>query len=62
MSRNCFFLQKFKCDSVCTTEHWLTNYQVESNYFENCCVGNFFSRQSMIHGGCLILIKKVSEI
>ncbi|KAF9802070.1 hypothetical protein SFRURICE_004321 [Spodoptera frugiperda] len=39
-------------------EHWLKGYQVESINFKNYCVGNYFSRQIMIHGGSMILIKK----
>lgn len=51
------FLEKFKYDVVCLTEHWLKKYQVESINFENYCVGNFYSREAMIHGGSLILLK-----
>lgn len=39
------FLEKFKYDIVCVTEHWLKGYQVESINFKNYCVGNYFSRQ-----------------
>ncbi len=51
------FLEKFKFDIICITEHWMKKYQVEFMSFKNYCVGSFFSRQAMIHGGSLILLK-----
>lgn len=51
-------LEKFKYDIICITEHWLKDYQVESIHFENYCVGGCYNRQTMIHGGSLILVKK----
>lgn len=50
------FLEKYRYDIVCFTEHFQRNYQMLFNFKNYNCVSSF-SRQTTTHGGSLILVR-----
>lgn len=54
------FLDKYKFDIVCLSEHWLDQCTLESINIPMYSLANFFCREPNKHGGVLIFIKKTS--
>lgn len=51
------FLEKFRVDIFCITEHWLKNYEMLFNY-ENYNMSSAFNRKILQRGGSLVFIRK----